>query len=75
VPGEFDSALLNEAIQKVVNACKKNGIASGTHVRDMDNLLFWRDRGMRLLTYSSDVGLIMSSATDAVNKIKAFSRT
>jgi len=71
VPGEFDSPLLNEAIQKVVDACKKHGVASGTHVRDMDSLLFWRDHGMRLLTYSSDVGLIMSSASDAISRIKA----
>jgi len=74
VPGEFGSPLLKEAIQKVVDACKKHGVASGTHVRDMESLLFWRDRSMRLLTYSSDVGLIMSSASDAVNRIKAFSK-
>jgi len=74
VPGDFGSQLLNEAIQKVVDACKKHGLASGTHVRDMDSLLFWRDRGMRLLTYSSDVGLIMSGASDAVSRIKAFSK-
>ena len=74
VPGEFDSSVFNEAIQKVVDACKRHGVASGTHVRDMESLLFWRDRGMRLLTYSSDVGLIMSSASDAVSTIKAFSK-
>ncbi len=74
VPGEFDSAILNEAIQKVVDACKRHRVASGTHVREMDSLLFWMDRGMRLLTFSSDVGLIMSSASDAVNRIKTFSK-
>ena len=75
VPGEFDSAILNEAIQKVVDACKRHGVASGTHLREMDSLLFWMDRGMRLLTFSSDVGLIMSSASDAVNRIKTFSKS
>jgi len=74
VPGEFDSPILNEAIQNVVDACKKHGVASGTHVRDMESLLFWRDRGMRLLAYSSDVGLIMSSASDAVSRIRASSK-
>lgn len=70
VPGETNSEPMINAIQKVVDACEKIGIASGIHVRDMKTLMFWKRRGMRMLTYSTEASMLLSSATQAVNEIK-----
>jgi 2-keto-3-deoxy-L-rhamnonate aldolase RhmA len=70
VPGENDNPAMIDAIQKVVTACEKHGIASGTHVRDMRNLLFWKSRGMRMLTYSTDANMLLGAASDAVKEIR-----
>jgi 2-keto-3-deoxy-L-rhamnonate aldolase RhmA len=70
VPGEFENPAMIDAIQKVATACEKHGIASGTHVRDMRSLLFWKSRGMRMLTYSTDANMLLGAASDAVKEIR-----
>jgi 2-keto-3-deoxy-L-rhamnonate aldolase RhmA len=70
VPGEYENPIMVDAIQRVVTACEKHGVASGTHVRDLKNLLFWKNKGMRLLTYSTDANLLLGAASDAVKEIR-----
>lgn len=70
VPGEHGHPLMVEAIQRVVDACRRHGAASGIHIRDMEKLLFWRERGMTLLTYSTDTAMIMEAATGAVKRLR-----
>jgi len=70
VPGDINSEPMIDAIQKVVDACEKRHIASGIHVPDMETLLFWKRRGMRMLTYSTEANMLLSSATQAVNEIR-----
>ena len=70
VPGEYENPTMVDAIQRVVAACEKHGVASGTHVRDMKNLLYWKNKGMRLLAYSTDANLLLGAASDAVREIR-----
>ena len=70
VPGQLDHPRMVEAIQGVVDACKRHDIASGIHVRDLQKLLYWKERGMRLLTYSTDASMSMSAATEAVRELR-----
>jgi len=70
VPGQFDHPRMVEAIQRVVDTCKRHNIASGIHVRDLQKLLYWKERGVRMLTYSTDVNMIMSAATEAVEELR-----
>ena len=70
VPGEDDNQVVMDAIQRVVEACKKQGIASGTHVRDMKRLLYWKERGMSMLTYSTDANMLMSAASSSVRELR-----
>jgi len=58
------------ATQKVVDACEKRGIASGIHVADMKTLMLWKRRGMRMLTYSTEVNMLLSSARRAIDDIR-----
>jgi len=70
VPGEYRHPLMMEAIQKVVDTCKKLHIASGIHVRDLETLFYWKTQGMKMLAYSTDAALMMSALTDAVNTLR-----
>jgi len=71
LPGELGHSLMTESIQRVVDACRARGVASGIHSRDLDALKFWRERGMRLLMYSSDFGLMASAGAKAVQVLRA----
>lgn len=70
IPGEFTHPTMVESIQRVVDACEKFHIASGIHVGDMKTLLHWKDRGMKMLTYSTDAALMISATTEAVRLLK-----
>jgi len=59
-----------EYIQRVVEAAQRRGLPSGTHVLDVQTLKTWRDKGMRLLLYSYDFGLIMSGGAAAIGELR-----
>lgn len=71
VAGELDHPIMVEHIRKVVEACEKCDIASGTRLRSLDILENWRREGMRMLTYSTDIGLLMDAARGAIGRLKA----
>lgn len=71
VPGETTSQVVRDAIQKVVDTCEKYGKASGIHTRNLQDLLYWRDRGMKILVYSTDTGLVIEAGKSAIAKLRA----
>ena len=56
-PSPQDPAV-QEAIQRVVDAGKRHDVATGIHVRDVDVLKAWRERGMTMLTCSTEMDFI-----------------
>ncbi len=75
VPGEHEHPSMIEAMQKVVDACAKKGIASGIHVRDISVLQFWMERGMTFITCDTDIGLLISAAAQAVVTLRQSAKT
>jgi 2-dehydro-3-deoxyglucarate aldolase/4-hydroxy-2-oxoheptanedioate aldolase len=57
-----DSPAVDAAIQKVVDAAKRHGLASGTHTGDPAVVLDWYRRGMTMLTCNSDLGFFKAGA-------------
>jgi 2-keto-3-deoxy-L-rhamnonate aldolase RhmA len=70
VAGDGEPPAVTEAIQKVVDAAKKNNIPSGIHIRDLQNLKTWRDKGMRLLMYNTEMGFIAQAGAAAVKDLR-----
>lgn len=62
---------VTEYTQRVVDAAARRGLPSGTHVGDLAMLKHWKDRGMRLLMYSYDFGLIMEGGGRAIAALRA----
>ena len=69
-PGDHHHPKFIEAVKKVVDACERCGVTSGIHTANMEDLLFWAARGMRMLTFSSDGALLQSAASRAVSEIR-----
>ena len=61
---------VTEYIQRVLDGAQQRGLPSGTHVGDLEMLKTWRDRGMRLLMYSYDFGLMMSGGVAAIRALR-----
>ena len=70
-PGQETHPDMKAAIQKVVDACKKNGKASGNHIANIDDLRYWIGQGMRMITYSYETNLIIEKGRDALKALKA----
>jgi len=69
-PGQKDNPKVKDAIQRVVDACKKAGIASGTHLGSLDDLQYWMGQGMQMITYTYDTHLIINSGRAALSFLK-----
>lgn len=61
IPGQTDHPKEIEAIESVIAACEKHGVAAGIHLPDAERLKEWMARGMRLITWSSDLGLLLGA--------------
>ncbi len=70
VPGQLDHPLVQDAIQRVVDAAERHGVASGMHIRNLDLLRAWQAKGMRFLMYSTEVRLLSQAAQQAVQAIR-----
>jgi len=69
-PGQKSNPEVKDAIQQVVDACKKANIASGTHIGSLEELLYWMNQGMRMITYTYETQLIINSGKEALKTLK-----
>ena len=64
IPQQFDSPQLQEAVQKVVDACKKHGKHPGFGgVYDEENAPKFVNMGMRFILSGGDLPILMAGAT------------
>jgi len=70
-PGQETHPEMRAAIQKVVDACKKNGKASGNHIANIDELRYWIGQGMRMITYSYETNMILDRGREVLKLLKA----
>jgi len=70
IPGETNHPREVAAIEKVVEVCRKHGTISGIHLFDLQALKMWVEKGMRFVTYSSDVSLLADAAASGVGELK-----
>jgi 2-keto-3-deoxy-L-rhamnonate aldolase RhmA len=70
VPGEFEHPKLVEAMEKVRDSCISHGIAPGTHTRTLALAKFWKERGMRFLSCSSEIGFMLDKASETAAALR-----
>lgn len=70
ISGELKHPRMAEACERVIAACRKHGVAPGMHLMDMDWAKEWIAKGMRFLTYSTDVRFLMDGARNATRRLR-----
>jgi len=70
IPGDLNHPQEIAAIERVIEICQRKGIFSGIHLFDLTALKNWIQKGMRFVTYSSDVALLADAARNAVHDLK-----
>lgn len=69
VPGEFQHPKMVAAMELVVEACNRHGVAPGTQTRTLPLARFWRDKGMRFLGCSSETGMMLERAQEIASAL------
>lgn len=69
--GQLTHPDVKAAVQKVVDACKKNGKASGNHIANIDELRNWVKQGMTMITYTYETNLIIDRGRECLKALKA----
>lgn len=72
---QFRSEEFWNAVDRVVAACRRAGIAAGIHIADIKLVREARRRGVRFLLYSSDATVLFRAYRDAVGELRKDAET
>jgi 2-keto-3-deoxy-L-rhamnonate aldolase RhmA len=64
------SEILTRAIDKVVEAAKKQKKATGIHIGNIEAIKKWRSKGMNVLAYSTDVSFQYNASKSSLEELK-----
>ncbi len=70
VSGQIDHPAVEEKMVDIIEECKKHGIVVGTFVDSTESAIKWRDKGVRYISYSVDVGIFYDGCKNTLNKIR-----
>jgi 2-keto-3-deoxy-L-rhamnonate aldolase RhmA len=70
VAGQMEHPILVDAIERTLAACTARGIVPAIHTNDVAMTAAWARRGMRLVSISSEAGLLMAGARSALTAIR-----
>jgi 2-keto-3-deoxy-L-rhamnonate aldolase RhmA len=71
VPGEHRHPKVLAAIDEMIAACNRHGVAPGIHTRSAEHLLEYRAKGMRLLPCSTDTEFMLEGIAGAMTMLKS----
>ena len=64
VPGQLEHPQVKEAIQATIAACQGHNVYPAIHMNDLKLASYWAGQGMRLISSSSEGGLLMKAARE-----------
>ena len=70
IPGQITHPREVEAIEKVIAICHKYDVVPGIHMSKRETLKNWIRRGMRFVTFSSDVDLLARAAQESLAHLR-----
>jgi 2-dehydro-3-deoxyglucarate aldolase/4-hydroxy-2-oxoheptanedioate aldolase len=68
-PGVKKQPHVMAAIEKVIESAKKHAIAAGVHYGDLDDVLYWREKGVQMLMWSSPLAMIHKALKQATREL------
>jgi 2-keto-3-deoxy-L-rhamnonate aldolase RhmA len=70
IPGQFTHPRFTEALEKVLNACKRREIAAGILAGDAQQALHYISQGFRCISYSGDIWLLQKALMQGVDEVR-----
>jgi len=70
LPGETTHRTVVEAIERVLKTALEKGIYCGIHLGDAEQLVGWKKKGMRIITYSTDISMVREASRRGLERLK-----
>ncbi len=70
VPGQFDSPVLVDTVDKLVAKCNQHGVVPGIQTRGVAMAKFWADRGMRFVGVAAEHVFLMEKCKEAMATLR-----
>ena len=71
IPGKLTDPILVNAISSAIEACRRAKVFPAIHMNDLTLASHWASKGMKLVSFNSEVGMLTQAATGAVASIAA----
>ena len=71
IPLEFDNPILLEACERVLRACRSNGIEAYIFAGNLPDALKWAKKGFDSVTYSLDASVLIGAFRDLADAFRA----
>jgi 2-keto-3-deoxy-L-rhamnonate aldolase RhmA len=68
--GRTDDAEILAIIMRVIETCRKHSIIPAIHMNDLDGALLWAQKGMRMVSFNSEVGILTAGGRNATTSLK-----
>jgi 2-keto-3-deoxy-L-rhamnonate aldolase RhmA len=70
IPGDFENPRMLQTIDAIRDSCLAHGVAPGIHLRSAALAKFWRQRGMLLLSFGSDISFLYERASELAAHVR-----
>lgn len=70
LPGEMQAPIVADAVERVLVACAEHGVSAAIQANDMAYAAYWIARGMNILSYSSEISLLVAAASSAAANLR-----
>lgn len=71
IAGQYDHPRFQEAVDRILDACRRHGKAAGAMATTPDAAMRWMARGIRFLIYATDVLLLASAFRAGAMAVRA----
>ena len=70
IPGQLTHPKEVEAIAKVIDVCRQHNVIPGIHMSNVETLKGWIGKGMRFVSFSSDVDLLARAGEESLIQLR-----
>ncbi len=70
VPNDLVGDFMCDIFQKVLEAGNRHNVHTGMHIGNLDVLKNWKNRGMRLIAYNTDLGFLNAGAALGIKELR-----
>ncbi len=71
IPGQMEAPPMHTAIEAMLAACRRHGVAPAIHMNDLKLAVYWAQQGMQVISSNAETGLMIKGGLEVTSTVKA----